>query len=100
MIEQARMRFDALEGIEKEASAAQFDAMTDKELRAEVEGFTQESDPMPEVAKSTIPQVMAWVGDNKTRAQKALESERTREDRNEGSGRSTLIASLTKIVNG
>jgi hypothetical protein len=55
---------------------------------------------MPEVAKSTIPQVMAWVGDNKARAQKALESERTREDRNEGSGRSTLIASLTKIVNG
>lgn len=100
MIEQARMRFDALEGIEKEASAAQFDAMTDQELRAEVEGFTQESDPMPEVAQATIPQVMAWVGESKARAQLALDSERTREDRNEGRGRSTLISSLTKIVNG
>jgi hypothetical protein len=100
MIEQARMRFDALQGIEKEASAAQFDAMTDQELRAEVEGFTQESDPMPNVAESKIPQIMSWVGDNKARAAKALESERTREDRNEGSSRSTLIASLTKIVNG
>lgn len=100
MIAQARMRFDALEGVEKEASAAQFDALSDKELRAEVEGFTQESDPMPKVSESTIPTILKWVGDSKARAAKALESERTREDRNEGSGRSTLIASLTKIVNG
>jgi hypothetical protein len=100
MIEQARVRFNALQGIEKEASAAQFDAMSDQELRAEVEGFTQESDPMPNVAESTIPQVMSWVGDSKARAQKALESERTREDRSEGRGRSTLIANLNKIING
>lgn len=95
-IQRARSVWDSMESDEEKfAAAEEFDSMNDVELRAAL----QESQGVPDFNAMTIPQVMDWVGNNKGRAQIALDQERSREDSDEGDGRKTLINKLKRVIN-
>lgn len=110
MVQEIRKTWDEMDEIEQEASASQFEGMSDAELREEIESFNKdrtspmEAPKVPNFDDMTIPEVMAWVeapeGDAKERAKLALKVERRLEDNSEGKGRKTLITKLKKVVNG
>jgi hypothetical protein len=94
-IMKAREVWDSMESNEERyASAAEFDAMSDVDLRAAL----QEQQEAPKFSEMTIPQVLDHVGSSRQRAQQALDAERAREEANEGRARSTLITALQRII--
>lgn len=94
-IEAARGVWDSMDSQEEQfAAAEEFSAMGDVELRAAL----QEQQEVPKFSEMTIPAVLDFVGTSKSKAQIALDAERAREEAKEGRSRSTLIASLQRII--
>jgi hypothetical protein len=94
-IMKAREVWDSMESNEeREASAAEFDAMSDVDLRKAL----LESEPVPNFTEMNVPEVLDWVGKSRERAEAALNQERAREQAKEGKARTTLISSLKKIT--
>lgn len=94
-IEAARGVWDSMDSQEEQLAAAEeFSAMDDVELREAL----QEQKEVPKFSEMTIPAVLDFVGTSKGKAQQALDAERAREEANEGRARSTLIASLQRII--
>lgn len=94
-IQNARAVWDSMDSQEEQfAAAAEFDAMGDVELR----GALQETQEVPKFSEMTIPEIRDYVGSSKHRAQLALDAERAREEAKEGRARSTLIASLQRVL--
>lgn len=71
-------------------------ASTPDEVVEEETTEVVEEAPVEEVPSGTINEVKAWVGDDKNRAQAALDAERESEE----GGRSTLVKYLEDMISG